>query len=70
MNCTLHPVRAVREADMPRTLTDLRVQELILPYVEAFTRIVESSASLLLTYTSYILIVKMMSAVLWNFLTR
>ena len=70
MDCVLRPIKGMGPADMPRTLTDMRVKELIQPYLTAFARILESSASLLLTYTSYILIVKMLSAVLWNFLTR
>ena len=70
VNCTLTPLPNIDSSNIPHTLTDRRARALILPYVEAFRRLIETSASLLLTYTSYILIVKMLSSLLWNFLTR
>jgi len=58
------------EDNLPITMTDVLARRVLLPYIQAFRRLIETSACLVLEYCCYILIVKMMSSVFWNFLTR
>lgn len=70
ISCDLTPLPDVQSDDIPTTMSDRRSREVLLPYIEAFRRIAEATVGLLLEYTTYFLIVKMLSTVLWNFLTR